>query len=200
MTWKAAGNTDYKLLREMLNEQNVRLVLAFPGTGKTTCVKGLRETGKLDEPPVTCDFDLKGLGGSHCDIHLVPKVLSIAGSLVNQMMHDGIIVFSFLNYANLDRVDPSAGKVIIAIPPEDKEAWIKRLRQRGDSESFVQLMSDKYDEWRTDWITDAKNLSKRLDVETTVIESDGYLSDALISYLSGSVKTAGKPENGGVKE
>jgi hypothetical protein len=197
MTWKAAGNTDYKLLREMLNERNVRLVLAFPGTGKTTCVKGLRETGKLEEPPVTCDFDLKGLGGSHCDIHLVPKVLSLAGSLVNQMMHDGIIVFSFLNYANLDRVDPTAGKVIIAIPPEDKVAWIKRLKQRGDSESFVQLMSDKYDEWRADWIAEADRLAKRLDVMTTVVGSDSYLSDALVKFLSADVSS---PGDTGVRE
>jgi hypothetical protein len=199
MSWKATGNTDYVKLRSMLDDANVRLVLAFPGTGKTTCVKGLRETGKLDEPPITCDFDLKGLGGSHCDIHKVPRTLSIAGDLINQMMKDEIIVFSFLNYANLDRVDPSAGNVIVTIPPEDKENWIKRLRQRGDSESFVNLMNDKYFEWRDDWIRDAEQLGKRLNVTIVTLTSNEYLSDALVNHFtdkeapSGEMTDVGQP-------
>jgi hypothetical protein len=188
MSWKAAGNTDYVKLRSMLNDANVRLVLAFPGTGKTTCVKGLRETGDLDKPPITCDFDLKGLGGSHCDIHKVPKTLAVAGDLVNQMMKDGIIVFSFLNYANLDRVSPSAGNVIVTIPPEQKEDWIKRIKQRGDSESFVKLMDDKYFEWRGDWIRDAETLGKRLNVEIVTLSSNEYLSDALVNHFTDKAK------------
>jgi hypothetical protein len=175
------GTVDWQAVYDVLTSWNIRLVLAFPGTGKTSCVKHLRKVGKRGGPPVVADFDIKGVGNDIANVDLIPKSQRAMGELVNQFMLDNVIVFSFMHYFNLDCINPGAGSVLVTYPEATPNEWAERIRERGDSDAFVDLVRQHLDEWKDDWVSETKTLAKRLKVIVVPVHADEYLSDAILS-------------------
>lgn len=195
MSQNAIGQTDWEEVRHNLDSQNIKLVLAFPGTGKTNCVKGLRSTGKRGAAPVAADFDIKGVGNDRARVQLIPKTQKAMGNLVAQMMRDKVIVFSFLNYFNEDALDPSAGSVLVVVPKATKDEWADRIAKRGDSDEFVQTVRDEFDSWRSNWLARTGKLMKRMHVFVAACPADQYLSQVLEQFPDSA--TVFSPESGG---
>lgn len=107
------------------------------------------------------------------------------GSLVNQLMKDGVIVFSFLNYFNTDRISPDSGNVFVVIPAATADGWADRIRKRGDSEEFVETVRSHFDQWVSDWVDASNALGNRLTVIRAPITAKTYLYDAILNLENG---------------
>lgn len=104
---------------------------------------------------------------------------------MNQLMKDGVIVFSFMNYFNTDRISPDSGNVLVTFPIATADEWSDRIRRRGDSEDFVNTVRDHFYEWASDWVNASDALAKRLTVIRAPITAKTYLYDAILTLENG---------------
>lgn len=170
---------DAMCIKMFLDRRKINVVLALPGSGKTTVVKALRDLGARDEAPVACDLDLRGIAAHTSDLHLIPRTTWAMGELVNAMAQEDIFVFSFARYFNPQalRCRPRCLMVIPSDTPEERAAII---RARGDKEVFAQTVLNEFSSWIESWLDQVPMYEQYMDVTVVRAAPGEYLSDTLL--------------------
>lgn len=117
-----------------------KVIVAFPGCGKTSTVKALIRTGYK-----AMDFDIKGLKGKRCNKDLNTNfILGYLQEGYTIFLHNGAI-----NFYKLSRDT----EVKLFVPCYGcKDAWVKRLKKRGDGYIFLHEVMRNWCEWIDDYI------------------------------------------------
>lgn len=148
-------------LRNWAKQTPYRVILAFPGSGKTTTVKQLRFQKGVPSP---VDLDIKGLNGRM----LTPSEQTALGELTAKLVATNHMVFSFAYYFNPDCL-PTGTRVLVVLPePDLKNAWAKRIADRGDVE-FANTTRAEWQKWITDWQRWIRRYENRLNIEVAYI-------------------------------
>lgn len=151
---------------------NSKIILGFPGVGKTTLVKAMNAGIRNDLKP-TVDLDIKGRKPNS------PAVQSALGRLVKTYLEEGLIVFSFMGYFNFD-VLPTDTEIIVAHPnPDLKQEWIDRIILRQEEGDFTKELDENWETWLPGWVNAEQKLKRFRRVVRVQIEPDQYLPQVL---------------------
>lgn len=155
----------------LLRKWNV--IVAFPGSGKTTLVKQAN-AGVEPSKRKFVDFDIRGPRSP-----LSVEILNGNGEAVKGYLDAGCTVFSFMNYFNWD-VLPQQQHVAVVMPePESHDAFVEMLTERGDDESFITEYSENFTKWIRDWLSAVDKIQARQNVEVFYLAPGEYIIDVL---------------------
>lgn len=112
-----------------------KVIIAFPGCGKTTATKTLISQGVR-----ALDFDCKGLRKGD-----VPLNTRFARGYYKR----GYYVFINNALVNLHKF-PKDTHIVFYIPNADREDWVERIEKRGDCQEFIDELRLNYFRWASD--------------------------------------------------
>lgn len=71
--------------------------------------------------------------------------------------------------------------VYISVLPDmnSKEEWLKRFKERGDSDEFIKTISDNWE----NWITDMNDREKNPALFNVFLKADEYLDHSCLEYI-----------------
>lgn len=125
-----------------ISELQTRIISAFPGTGKTTFYKANKEI-TLDSD--SSDFSWVESGGKKVRNPEFPQ---------NYIDHikENIGKYEFILVSSHEEVRDALKAnclffYLVYPPYEDRELYLKRYRERGNSESFVKLLDKNWMDW-----------------------------------------------------
>jgi hypothetical protein len=152
------------------------LVLAIPGSGKTTVVKALNEPFQPGARPAV-DLDIKGPKGRD-----QPALMSEALSFyVKAALTSHVSVFSFLHYFDWTGVPDVP--TFIFVPDEGAiDAWIERIGERdGKDAPFFREAKANLAQWQKDWVREADRLKQAgREIHLVRMEANEHLYDAMM--------------------
>lgn len=151
---------------------NSKIILGFPGVGKTTLVKAMNAGIRNDVKPAV-DLDIKGRKPNS------PAVQAVLGKLVKAYLDEGLTVFSFMGYFNFD-VLPTDVEIVVAHPnPDLKQEWINRIILRQGEGDFTEELNRNWETWLPGWVNAEQKLKRFQRVVRVQIEPDQYLPQVL---------------------
>ena len=132
------------------------LISAFPGTGKSHLFKNNKELKILDSDSST--FDKDGFPNNYIE-HIKENIGKV-----------DIICISSHKEVREALVDNDLMYILVYPNIELKEEYIKRYKERGNEQVFIDMIGEKWEEW----ITDVSKQEKCLKVE---LQKGEFLGD-----------------------
>ena len=142
-------------------EKATRIVLGFPGVGKTYIKEKYKGTAFK-----VLDSDSSGFDKSNFPSNYIEYIKSNIGKF------DLILISTHEDVRKAVAKSDIMDRAIVSIcypALELKDAWIRRLANRGNSEEFLSLIERNYDKWIKDIEGETAFYKERLDTE------DSYL-------------------------
>lgn len=120
----------------MIKETGV-IICGFAGIGKSYLAKN----------------GIKGIGVGIVDLESTPfqKDWKTYVRVASHMKYNGYVVLTSCHKELRQAFSDAMIEVNVVMPmPEDKEAYLERYKARGDSEQFIKMMSDNWDNFVTE--------------------------------------------------
>ena len=117
------------------------IICGFPGTGKTTMAKSH--------------------GGCWVDLESTPfeKDWTRYAKVADHMSRQGYKVMVSTHKELLREFEAAEISYTVVVPPiEDKEEYIARYEHRGNTEEFITLLSDNWEKWIRELISNSSEL------------------------------------------
>lgn len=149
----------------------VFVLSAFPGTGKTTLVKNLADTDVTVHDSDSSQWPKDNFPKNYVD-HIE--------DLVKQGLEKDGTTLILVSSHEAVRAELTRRKIsyMVVVPEEDlKEDYLKRYRDRGSPEAFVNLIDANWDAWLTD-------IHKHTSLNSIIhLAKDQGLTDIMMHYL-----------------
>lgn len=167
---------DTRIVHPNSNFPNKYIVAGFPGTGKSFADKYFPHEFVDMESSDYHWIHIDGTGEKKCHPDWPNNYLDAVEKAYNEAMDPGTTILCVCTSTHAEVLNGlhERGLKFIAICPKDKEEAIRRYRERGSSEAFIENLSKNFENFRNDVLNSPADM---------VICTDQYVVDVM-SYFA----------------